>query len=82
MTFIDFFAGIGGFRLGMEMAGHKCVGHCEIDEWANKSYIAIHSPGKDEWYARDITCEELWPQERRKAVGGEDRAIGGEDRGK
>ena len=32
MRFIDFFAGIGGFRLGMEMAGHECVGHCEIDE--------------------------------------------------
>lgn len=58
MTFIDFFAGIGGFRLGMEMAGHKCVGHCEIDEWANKSYVAMHNPGKDEWYARDITTVE------------------------
>ena len=30
MRFFDFFAGIGGFRLGMEMAGHECVGHCEI----------------------------------------------------
>ena len=27
MRFFDFFAGIGGFRLGMEMAGHQCVGH-------------------------------------------------------
>ena len=54
MTFIDFFSGIGGFRLGMEMAGHECVGHCEIDEWANKSYIAMHNPKEDEWYARDI----------------------------
>ena len=54
MRFIDFFAGIGGFRLGMEMAGHECVGHCEIDEAANRSYIAMHSPKEDEWYARDI----------------------------
>ena len=30
MRFIDFFAGIGGFRLGLEMAGHECAGHCEI----------------------------------------------------
>ncbi|MCJ0381782.1 DNA cytosine methyltransferase, partial [Clostridioides difficile] len=24
LTFLDLFAGIGGFRLGMEKAGHKC----------------------------------------------------------
>lgn len=55
MRFIDFFAGIGGFRLGMEMAGHECVGHCEIDQHANRSYIAMHRPKENEWYARDIT---------------------------
>ncbi|WP_131792937.1 DNA cytosine methyltransferase, partial [Clostridioides difficile] len=27
LTFLDLFAGIGGFRLGMEKAGHKCLGH-------------------------------------------------------
>lgn len=54
MRFIDFFSGIGGFRLGMEMAGHECVGHCEIDKFANKSYIAMHSPKESEWYADDI----------------------------
>lgn len=31
MKFIDFFAGIGGFRRGMELAGHECVGFCEFD---------------------------------------------------
>lgn len=55
MRFIDFFAGIGGFRLGMEMAGHECVGHCEIDEHANRSYIVMHRPKENEWYAKDIT---------------------------
>lgn len=54
MRFIDFFSGIGGFRLGMEMAGHECVGHCEIDQYANKSYIAMHRPKESEWYAGDI----------------------------
>ena len=34
MKFIDFFAGIGGFRLGLEQSGHECVGHCEIDKYA------------------------------------------------
>lgn len=42
MKFIDLFAGIGGFRLGMEMAGHECVGHVEIDKFANYSYTAMH----------------------------------------
>lgn len=54
LTFIDFFAGIGGFRLGMEQAGHKCLGHCEIDKFANISYNAIHQPGEGEWHAADI----------------------------
>ncbi|HEM2924098.1 TPA: DNA cytosine methyltransferase, partial [Streptococcus suis] len=34
MKFLDLFAGIGGFRLGMESQGHKCVGFCEIDKFA------------------------------------------------
>lgn len=42
MKFLDLFAGIGGFRLGMEAAGHECVGFCEIDKFARKSYKAIH----------------------------------------
>lgn len=25
MKFIDWFSGIGGFRRGMELAGHECV---------------------------------------------------------
>ena len=42
MKFIDFFAGIGGFRMGMELAGHECVGFCEFDKFATASYISMH----------------------------------------
>ena len=42
LTFIDFFAGIGGFRLGMELAGHKCIGFCEFDKFAAAGYTAMH----------------------------------------
>lgn len=42
LTFIDFFAGIGGFRKGMELAGHKCVGFCEWDKYAVMSYTSMH----------------------------------------
>lgn len=54
MNFLDLFAGIGGFRLGMERAGHKCVGYVEIDKYARKSYQAIHDT-EGEWTAHDIT---------------------------
>lgn len=42
MKFIDWFAGIGGFRRGMEMAGHECVGFCEWDKFATASYASMH----------------------------------------
>ena len=47
MKFLDLFAGIGGFRLGMEAAGHQCVGFCEVDGFARKSYKAIFNTEKD-----------------------------------
>ena len=42
VTFIDFFSGIGGFHSGFEKAGMKCVGWCEADKYAQKSYRAIY----------------------------------------
>lgn len=38
MKFFDLFAGIGGFRLGMERNGHECIGSCEIDQYARQIY--------------------------------------------
>lgn len=55
MKFLDLFAGIGGFRLGMEQAGHECVGYVEWDKYARKSYEAIHNT-EGEWTAHDITA--------------------------
>ena len=50
------FAGIGGFRSGLTRAGgFRCVGHCEIDKYANASYQAIYEPGKEERYYPDAT---------------------------
>ncbi len=57
------FAGIGGFRAGLDrVGGFKCVGHCEIDKYAEASYRAIHNVGKEEVFyadAREIRPEEL-----------------------
>jgi len=38
LKFFDLFAGIGGFRLGMERAGHECIGSCEWDKHARETY--------------------------------------------
>ncbi len=57
------FAGIGGFRAGLTCAGgFQCVGHCEIDKYADASYRAIHNIGKEERYypdAREIDPSDL-----------------------
>lgn len=54
LKFVDLFAGVGGFRLGMEAAGHVCVGHVEIDKYARKSYHAIFE-AEGEFEGHDIT---------------------------
>lgn len=53
MKFIDLFAGIGGFRKGMENHGHECVLSCEIDTNARKSYAAIYNEKED--FPKDVT---------------------------
>lgn len=51
-TFIDLFAGIGGFRLGFSAAGGECVFTSEWDKHAQITYKANHG---DENLAGDIT---------------------------
>jgi len=36
IKFVELFAGIGGFSLGFERTGMECVGHVEIDKYAQK----------------------------------------------
>lgn len=74
MKFLDLFAGIGGFRLGLESAGHKCVGFCEIDKFARKSYKAIHDT-EGEIELHDITA--VTNEEWRKFRGTVDIICGG-----
>ena len=48
-TFIDLFAGIGGFRKGLEACGGKCVFTCEKDKYAMQTYRANYkcTPAND-----------------------------------
>jgi len=48
LRFIEIFAGIGGFSLGMERAGHTCVGHVEIEPYAQK-VLKKHWPTVPLW---------------------------------
>jgi len=53
VKFVDFFAGIGGIRLGLEQAGHKCVGFCEFDKYARTAYKAMYDT-EGEWESHDV----------------------------
>ena len=54
ITYIDLFSGIGGFREGLSRAGgFTCMGHCEIDKYADQSYRALFDT-EGEWFCEDI----------------------------
>ncbi len=56
IRYFDMFAGIGGFRAGLDRTGgFQCVGHCEIDKYADASYRAIHHIREEERYYPDAT---------------------------
>jgi len=63
MRFLDLFSGIGGFRLGLERAGHTPVGWVEFDKFARQSYQAMHDTNS-EWNAEDINnvTDEEWSE--------------------
>lgn len=55
IKFFDCFAGIGGFRNGLEQAGgFECVGFCEIDKYAAAAYKAMYNTENKVYYS-DVT---------------------------
>lgn len=62
IKFFDMFAGIGGFRSGLEaIGGFECVGYCEIDKYAKQAYEAMYDMGGELYFddARKIVPEQL-----------------------
>ena len=62
IRFFDMFAGIGGFRSGLEaVGGFECVGYCEIDPYARKAYEALYDTRGEKFYgdATKIIPEQL-----------------------
>ena len=59
MRFLSLFAGIGGFDLGLERAGMKCIGQVENDPYCIK-VLEKHWPDVPRWGdIRDVTAETL-----------------------
>ena len=53
IRFFDLFSGIGGFREGLQRAGgFTCVGHCEVDLYADANYRRLFDT-EGEWYCDD-----------------------------
>ena len=63
IRFFDMFAGIGGFRAGLERTGgFTCIGHCEIDKHADRAYRAVYNVKESEVFyedARTINPKEM-----------------------
>ena len=62
IRYFDMFAGIGGFRSGLEaIGGFECVGYCEIDKYAKQAYEAMYDTGGELYFddARKIVLEQL-----------------------
>lgn len=86
MRVLDFFSGIGGFRLGLERAGHEVVGACELanaprlvyaDRWGHepawkdiRHVEAKELPEADLWTA-GFPCQDVSPAGPKTGLDGE-----------
>lgn len=73
MRFVSLFAGVGGFDLGLESAGHVCVGQVEIDKHARK-VLDKHWPNVPKH--DDVQTAKEWASEQ-GLVGAVDCVAGG-----
>lgn len=62
IRYLDMFAGIGGFRSGLDaVGGFECIGYCEIDKYARQAYEAMYDTKGEIYYddARNINPDLL-----------------------
>lgn len=59
-TFIDLFAGIGGFHLGLSSAGGKCVFASEWDKFARKTYETNFAKKEPELFMKSSDGQSLF----------------------
>ena len=70
LTFIDLFSGIGGFRVGMELAGFNCIFSNDYDPFAAKTYQT--------WYgSHNHVTKSLWDIDIKRDIPNHDILCGG-----
>lgn len=67
-TFIDLFAGIGGFHLAMSRLGGKCVYASEWDAHARKTYELNHRKADPEMFAKGMFTGDITLEENQKMI--------------
>lgn len=62
-TFLDLCSGIGGGRLGLELAGLKSIGYSDTSKLAVRTYTLMHDTGGEPYYynLKRIKTEKLPP---------------------
>lgn len=60
-TYVSLFAGVGGFDLGLERAGHECVGQVEIDK---KCLDVLEKHWPDVPKHNDVVTAKEWANEQ------------------
>ena len=60
-TFVDIFAGIGGFRFGFEPKGGACVWSCEINPHSRRTYSHNHDESEEDIFpdVREATDDDI-----------------------
>lgn len=67
-TFIDLFAGIGGFHLALHDIGGSCVFASELNTLARKTYQANFQQRSPELFERNLFCGDITLAENQAAI--------------
>ena len=61
LSFLDICSGIGGGRLGLELAGMRCVGYCDTSKLAVRTYNLMHNTESEPYFynVKNIKSEKL-----------------------
>lgn len=67
-TFIDLFAGIGGFHMALHQLGGQCVYASEWDPYARKTYETNYKPISPELFEKDLFRGDITLEENQECI--------------